>query len=128
MGTGCLWMEGSMKKIQRKILLNILGIDGITLWPNIYVNDVNDYRIVNHELIHICQIKSLIDSHGKTKGVWLFYWRYVKHLIIKGGYRKIPFEIEARKYQRDSRFLETIYSQYWDELKGFLPEKDRLIN
>ena len=117
-----------MKLLQRKLLFKILGIDGITLWPNIYVINKNDYRIVNHELIHICQIKALIDDHGKNKGVWLFYWRYIKHLITKGGYRKIPYEIEARKYQRESRFLDTIYTEYWNELKGFLPEKDRLIN
>ena len=116
-----------MKLVQRKILLNILGIAGIVLYPNIYVNDKNNYRIVNHELIHVCQIKTLIDSHGKRKGVWLFYWRYMRDLVIKGGYRKIPYEIEARTHQRDSRFIETIYSDYWNDLKGFLPEKNYLI-
>jgi hypothetical protein len=88
-----------MKIIQSKIITNVLlGVSGIVLYPFIFVNDKNNKVLINHERIHEAQIR----DHG----VFGFYWKYITDWIRAGfKYRKIPFEIEAFKFQDDMNYL-----------------------
>ena len=45
--------------IESKWVCRLLKIRGITLYPFIIVNDVNNSILLNHEAIHIAQQKEL---------------------------------------------------------------------
>jgi hypothetical protein len=105
---------------QSRLLATILGFAGIVIYPTIYVIDKNKKKLIYHELIHIAQIHRLINEHGK-KGVRLFYWRYFRDWVLKGfRYRKIPYEVEAIKYENDFLYLEINDPEIWEEIKHLM--------
>lgn len=84
--------------IQNRILVSfILGIAGIVLYPNVLVHDKYDRRTVNHELIHVYQIRQ-----ERYWGVW--YLKYFYYLF-KYGYRNNPYKVEAFEHQRFYLYL-----------------------
>lgn len=89
-----------MKLIQSKLITDcILGVNGIVLYPFIFVNDKTNKVLVNHERIHEAQI----NDHG----VIGFYWKYFTDWVKVGfKYRMIPFEIEAFENEKDLTYLD----------------------
>lgn len=80
----------------------------MVLWPWVlYASHNPDAMVVNHERIHLLQIK--------RDGVWRFYGRYLLEYIHgrKAGlshdeaYRNISYEQEAYTHQRDPNYLLT---------------------
>ena len=73
----------------------------IVLYPFIFMYDKTDKVILNHERIH--------EDQMRRHGVLGFYIRYLLQWIRVGfKYRKIPFEVEAYKYQEDFEYLNRI--------------------
>jgi hypothetical protein len=84
----------------------ILGVAGIVLYPFIFVNDKHNKRLINHELIHIEQIKDC--------GVIMFYILYLWYWIKFGfSYRKNPFEIEAFNNDRNMNYIKYRTIKKW---------------
>ena len=84
-----------MKIIESKLITNkILKVSGIVLWPYIIVDNKNNKRLLNHELIHAEQIKDCV--------VLKFYILYLWYWVKFGEYYNIPFETEA--YSNDHNF------------------------
>lgn len=92
--------------IRNAKFLRWFGINGIVLWPFVLYADRNpDPVILNHESIHMDQIRRL--------GVARFYLRYLaeyfsgrkKGLSHDEAYRNISFEKEAYLNQHDSYYL-----------------------
>lgn len=89
-----------MKVLRKSVLCRILGVNGITLYPFVFVRDANPAEsLLNHERIHIAQVERL--------GVARFYFLYLKEyfqnrrkgLSHQGAYREISFEKEAFRFQ-----------------------------
>ena len=90
-------------------LLRWFGINGIVLWPFVIYAEKNpDPVILNHESIHLDQIR--------RTGVAKFYVKYLAEYFMgrKNGlshdeaYRNISFEREAYLHQHDLAYLEEI--------------------
>jgi hypothetical protein len=80
--------------IESKFITNkLLNVKGIVLFPFVFVDNKNNKRLVNHELIHIEQIKDC--GFLKFYLIYLYKW-------YKVGYLRIPFEIEA--YNNDFNY------------------------
>ena len=64
------------------------SIRAITFWPFIIMENPNDLKVFQHEMVHIKQ---------QLRG-WLIFF-YIKYLYyqIRYGYDKNPYEIEARE-------------------------------
>jgi hypothetical protein len=109
-----------IKIIERKLIMTIFGYAGIVIYPNIYMLDKNNPRVLYHELIHITQIKRLIRKYGK-KGIRMFYFNYLKYWILSGfKYRKILYEIEAFQHQTDYGYLKYNDPEIWEEIKHLM--------
>jgi hypothetical protein len=95
------------KIIQSKFITHwILGVSGIVLYPFIFVDNKNNKILINHELIHIEQIKDC--------GVIMFYILYLWYWIKFGfSYRKNLFEIEAFDNDRDFEYIKTRGRKKW---------------
>ena len=93
--------------IESKWVCRLLKIRGITLYPFVIVNDVNNSILLNHEAIHIAQQKELY--------VFRFYYIYIKEYltnlkIYKNhwlAYFNIRFEKEAFANERNFIYLKT---------------------
>ena len=79
------------------------GFIGITIWPFIFLRYDEVYhggerytRLVNHEKIHLEQQKELL--------IIPFYILYVTFALFY-GYKNIPFEREAHKFENNSFYL-----------------------
>jgi hypothetical protein len=109
-----------IKIVHAPILLNILALADLVIYPRVYV--VNRFpRTVYHGLIHIAQIERLIAKHGKN-GVRMFYWNYIRDWVKLGfRYRKIPYEVEAYKHERNYRYLEIHDPEIWAKIKHLMP-------
>jgi hypothetical protein len=95
------------KIVQSKFITNwVLGVAGIVLYPFIFVDDKNNKKLVNHELIHIEQ---LIDC-GILKFYLLYLWYWIKNGF---SYRKNPFEIEAKKNENDFEYIKNRGRKSW---------------
>ena len=77
----------------------MLKVTGITLYPRIYLSDSYEdaiqNHIVNHEFIHVAQIR----AQGVVKFYAIYLWNYAK-LFIKfrnqqQAYENIPAEAQA---------------------------------
>lgn len=108
--------------IQSKFICRLLGVKGICLWSFIFVKNKKDKVLVNHELIHMEQVKEL----------WVigFYYLYIKFYLdnrkkYKGhpsvkhfwSYRSIPFEKEAFAYQSKLDYLQHRKPNFWKNYK-----------
>jgi hypothetical protein len=78
-------------------------------------------RTVYHGLIHIAQIERLRNRYG-DKGIRYFYWNYLKNWFKYRGYKKIPYEIEAYKYERSYLYLEKHDPEIWKNIKHLMVE------
>jgi hypothetical protein len=98
--------------IQSKWFCKLLGVRGITLWPFIFINDIHNEVLINHEKIHYIQQSELY--------VLPFYFLYLKDYLnnrkkFKGdlynrhywSYRNIYFEEEAFNNQYNLSYLKT---------------------
>lgn len=95
------------KLVQSKfITLWILGVSGIVLYPFIFVKDKNNKRLVNHELIHIEQIKDC----GILKFYILYLWYWIKNGF---SYRDNPFEIEAFANDSNLGYIKSRKRKEW---------------
>lgn len=73
------------------LFLNKTGYSAITMpWKTIYVvsAQINNERLLSHELVHIEQIK----KHGPIMFTITYLWYNIKY-----GYLQNPYEVEARK-------------------------------
>jgi len=84
----------------------ILGVRGIVLYPFVFVNDKTNKRLVNHELIHIEQIKDC----GVLKFYILYLWYWIK---LGFKYRENPFEIEAFDNDNDFDYIKNRKPKKW---------------
>ena len=108
-----------IKVVHAPILLNVLALADLVIYPRVYV--VNKFpRTVYHVLIHIAQIERLITKYG-DKGIRYFYWNYIRKWFKYRGYRKIPYEIEAYKHERNYRYLEIHDPEIWAKIKHLMP-------
>jgi hypothetical protein len=95
------------KIVQSKfVAFGLFGVAGIVLYPFVFVIDKNNKRLVNHELIHIEQIKDC----GVLKFYVLYLWYWIKH---KFSYRNIPFEVEAYDNDEDFEYIKTRGRKTW---------------
>jgi hypothetical protein len=85
--------------IQSKWFCKLMGINGITLYPFIIVNDKNNDVLLNHERIHLAQQKELY--------VLPFYYLYLKSYFKDMSYWNICFEKEAYDNQDNLLYLKT---------------------
>lgn len=91
------------------------GFIGMTLWPfGIYVSEdkyLNDWELINHELIHWEQQKELI-------GIF-FYLLYGIEWLIKSifgegrPYKRLAAEREANKHEENIFYLEIRKRYNW---------------
>jgi hypothetical protein len=86
------------------ITRKLLKVKGIVLYPFVFVDDKTDIYLVNHELIHIEQIKDC--------GVFKFYFKYL-YWWRKLGYWNIPFEIEAFFNDHNLNYIKTRGRKKW---------------
>lgn len=93
--------------VQSKWVCRLLGIRGITLYPFIIVNDINNNILLNHEAIHIAQQKELY----VLKFYYLYITQYLRNRKIYKSHRlaylNITFEKEAFANERDFTYLKT---------------------
>lgn len=91
-----------IRVVRNSTLAKILRVEGIVLFPFIFFSsNVPSVKIINHELIHILQIK--------REGFFKFYFNYFKEysqLRMKGlnhqnAYLAISYEAEAYSHQGD---------------------------
>jgi len=81
-------------------IARVLRVGGITLYPYIFLAREADEVILNHEFIHVRQVRQ--------KGWFRFYVGYLadyfKLLLIHknhfNSYMNIPFEVEAYRQER----------------------------
>lgn len=87
------------KIIQSKFLAYwLLGVNAIVLYPFVFIYDKTDKVMLNHELIHIKQIKE--------DGIIKFYFKYLWDWVRMGfKYRKIPYEVEAYNNQDNLNYI-----------------------
>jgi hypothetical protein len=105
---------------QSRLLADILGFAGIVIYPYVIVNNRLNGRLINHELIHVCQILEMKEKHPRL-GTVIFYLRYVLQWICAGfSYRKIPYELEAMQNQNNLMYIFFRYPQFWGKLKPYL--------
>jgi hypothetical protein len=84
----------------------ILGVAGIVLYPFLFINNKNNKKLLNHELIHVEQIKDC--------GVLMFYILYLWYWIKNGfSYLKNPFEIEAFDNENDMEYISNRERKKW---------------
>lgn len=91
-----------IRVVRNSLLAKILKVEGIVLYPFIFFYSANpSVKIINHELIHILQIK--------RDGFFKFYFTYLKEYLqlrMKGlnhhdAYLAISYEAEAYSHQGD---------------------------
>lgn len=106
--------------VECNLFCKLIGINGITLYPFIIVNDKNNKVLINHEQIHLTQQKELyilsfyylyLKSYFKNRKLYKdSYWRHYY------SYRNIYFEKEAYDNQDNLLYLKTrekkAYKQY----------------
>ena len=93
--------------IQCKWFCKLLGVNGITLCPFIFVNNKANAILINHEKIHLVQQKELY--------ILPFYYLYLRSYFKNRklykdsylSYRNIYFEKEAYKNQDNLLYLKT---------------------
>ena len=93
--------------IQCKWFCKLLGVNGITLFPFIFVNNKANAILINHEKIHLAQQKELY--------ILPFYYLYLSSYFKNRklykdsylSYRNIYFEKEAYKNQDNLLYLKT---------------------
>lgn len=73
------------------------NINGLCLFPFIFVRDTEDEELINHEKIHFQQQKELF--------IIGFYVMYLVYSLR--GYKQNPFEIEAFENQYNLDYLKT---------------------
>ena len=96
-----------MKLVENNFITRkLLGVNGIVLWPFIFVHDKTNPVLLNHERIHEAQIKDC----GVIKFYTLYLWYYKK----TGSYRSIPFEVEAFEHQYDMDYLKNRPKRNWE--------------
>lgn len=90
----------AMKVFTNSLLCKVLRVNGITLYPFVFVRSQAPGKILlNHERIHFEQVKRL--------GFWRFYFLYLKEYLSNRrrglghyqAYREISFEKEAYLFQ-----------------------------
>lgn len=86
------------------ITRKLLKVRGIVLFPFVFVDDKLDSYLVNHELIHVEQVKDC--------GFLLFYFKYI-YWWIKLGYYNIPFEIEAYYNDNNLNYIKKRGRKKW---------------
>ena len=69
-----------------------LGLNGIAIFPFIFIADKNNKRVLKHELVHIEQ--------QKKEWVILFLIKYI-YYNLKYGYKNNPYEVAAREREYD---------------------------
>jgi hypothetical protein len=91
-----------IRLIRNSLIAKLLKVDGIALYPFIFCAAKRPgVKIINHELIHILQIR--------RDGFVCFYFNYIKeyYLFRKKGlshneaYLSISYEVEAYNNQTD---------------------------
>lgn len=84
----------------------VKGFTAMAAYPFIFlrVGKALNTKILNHEKIHFAQQKEL----------WVigFYILYLYYWVLR-GYKKIPFEIEARTYQNYPMYLHNRKKFHW---------------
>jgi len=93
--------------IQCKWFCKLLGVNGITLFPFIFVKDKANAVLINHEKIHLVQQKELY--------ILPFYYLYLSYYFKNRklykdsylSYRNIYFEKEAYENQDNLLYLKT---------------------
>lgn len=87
------------------------NITGITLCPfGIYVKDINDINVINHEKIHWKQqIEMLIIPFY----IWYIFEYLIKSIITNNGYRNISFEREAYNNDENLNYLKDRKPYSW---------------
>ena len=84
----------------------IFGVAGIVLYPFIFVIDKDNKKLMNHEYIHVEQIKDC--------GVLMFYILYLWYWIKNGfSYYKNPFEIEAFDNENNMDYISNRPRKKW---------------
>jgi hypothetical protein len=84
----------------------ILSVRGIVLYPFIFVDNKLDKKLINHELIHIEQIKDT--------GILKFYVLYLWYWYKAGfNYFNNPFEIEAFANDDNLNYIKTRGRKIW---------------
>lgn len=95
------------KIVQSKFITNwLFGVSGIVLYPFIFVDDKNKEKLINHELIHIEQIKDC----GVFKFYVLYLWYWAKNNFT---YIYNPFEIEAYENYNNLDYIKNRGRKVW---------------
>jgi hypothetical protein len=85
---------------------DLLNVGGIVLYPFIFVNNKGNKKLMNHELIHIEQIRDC--------GVILFYILYLWYWVKYGfSYRNNPFEVEAFDNENNMEYIKHRVRKKW---------------
>lgn len=98
--------------IESKLICRILGVNGICLWPFIFVDNKKDATLLNHENIHLQQEKELFVIPFYI----LYIYYYIRNIIELNhisdwrarkyiAYKAIPFERESYANERDSNYI-----------------------
>lgn len=82
------------------ITRKLLKVRGIVLFPFVFVDDKSDSYLVNHELIHVEQIKDC----GFLKFYILYIWYWYKYDF---NYYANPFEVEAFANDNNLNYIKT---------------------
>lgn len=100
------------------LFLDLIGYDGITLYPFILVKNKYNKRLINHEKIHIAQYKELFVIGFLVIYLYDFIVNYIKFKNFDEAYRKIGFEIEAYHFEGDSNYLHKRKKYIWVKFRG----------
>ncbi len=84
--------------VYRSRIAKILGVGGITLYPYILISGDYDEVLMNHEFIHIAQVRR--DGWLRFYAGYLWDWVRLSVRLNKHAYFELPAEIEAFSSQR----------------------------
>lgn len=89
-------------------LLNLLNLDGIALWPCVFVREgimlKRGNSILTHEAIHLCQQREMLIIGFY---VWYLLELIIRKAILKQGYNQIWFEKEAYENEENKNYLKS---------------------
>jgi hypothetical protein len=100
------------------LFLDLIGYDGITLYPFILVRNKYSKTLINHEKIHLAQYKELFIIGFLVIYLYDFIVNYIKFRNFNKAYRKIGFEIEAYLYQSEPNYLYRREKYIWTKFRG----------
>jgi len=105
------------KSFVPKLFSLFMVVNGVTLFPFIFVRDEGNDRLINHESIHIQQYFELLFIGFFIIYVWDFLIGLIKHRSFFEAYRGIRLEKEAFGNENNEFYIKERERYNWIQFK-----------